>query len=71
MSVVADQAHVYRLLIAKVRTAVDQIEALMLSDAWDAVPPERQRALAEVSQQLRVDLAPLQNALGEPFLDEN
>jgi hypothetical protein len=51
--------------------AIKQLEALMLSDAWDAIPPERQWALADVAQQLRADLAPIDGALGEPFSDED
>jgi hypothetical protein len=65
-----DQAELYRLLVAKVRTAIDELEGLMLSSAWDLIPPERQRALAGVAQQLRADIAPLKRALAEPFADE-
>jgi hypothetical protein len=43
----------------------------MLSDVWDTIPPERQRGLAEVAQQLRADLAPIQDAMGEPFAAED
>jgi hypothetical protein len=67
-----DEAALYPQLIAKVRTAIDQIEALMLSDAWDAIPPERQRALADVTQQMRADVARIEEALRPgPFSDED
>jgi hypothetical protein len=42
-----------------------------LSGAWDAIPSARQRALAEVAQPLRADLASIESALGEPFSDED
>jgi deazaflavin-dependent oxidoreductase (nitroreductase family) len=54
-----EEFDLHRPLIAKVRTAVEQLEGLMLSDAWDGIPPERQRALAEVVQYVRADLPPI------------
>jgi hypothetical protein len=43
----------------------------MLSDVRDVIPPQRQRALAETAQHLRMDLAPIDDAIGEPFSDED
>jgi hypothetical protein len=48
-----DQAELYRLLVSK---AIDESEALMLTDTWDTIPAEPQRALALVVQQMRADL---------------
>jgi hypothetical protein len=54
------QAELYRLHVVKVRKAIDEIETLMLTDTWDSIPPERQRALVDVVQQLRADVAPIE-----------
>jgi hypothetical protein len=54
--------------------AIDQLEALMLSEAWDAIPPERQHALAEITEQMRADVKRLATEVpptSEPFADED
>ncbi|HEY8642123.1 MAG TPA: hypothetical protein VIO84_05075 [Candidatus Dormibacteraeota bacterium] len=68
----ADRAEAYSRLVAHVRQAVDELEALMRSDAWDVIPPTQQRALREVTKQMRAEIAPLEEALRpEPFSDED
>ncbi len=67
----ADQPELYRLLVAMVRTAVNEIEALILSDAWDALPRDRQRALADTAQEMRKGVAAIEGAMGEPFSAED
>lgn len=42
-------------LIAALELSVRQLESLMLSDAWDSIPPERQRSLAEAVEGIRLD----------------
>ncbi len=66
-----DQPELYRLLVAMVRTAVNEIEALILSDAWDALPRDRQRALADTAQEMRKGVAAIEGAMGEPFSAED
>lgn len=39
-------------LIATIRRAVDALEELMLTDAWDALPPARQQELARTAQDM-------------------
>ena len=61
-------------VIEKVQVAIHQLEALMLSDAWDTIPPERQRALAEITDQLRAEVKRLAVEIEpttEPFPDED
>ncbi len=57
-----DAEQLRRLLINKVRKAVDDIEALMLTDAWEALPESNQLALARVVQDMRADAERLEEA---------
>jgi hypothetical protein len=61
-------------VIAKLEAAIQQLEALMLSDAWGAIPAERQQALAHITEQMRADLERLTRETEltiEPFADED
>jgi hypothetical protein len=49
------------VVIAKVEAAIVALETLMLSDAWDALHVERQRAIAESVEAMRLDVARLRH----------
>jgi len=52
------------LALVKIWAAMAGLEALMLSDAWDAIPPARQQAVTSALEGMRLDSERLEAILG-------
>ena len=53
-----------RLALIKIRAAIAGLDALILSDAWDAIPAARQEAVSSALEGMRLDSERLEAILG-------